>query len=137
MGNLSKYETDGKNNKWFHVNQLTIIGDSVYMSSSPIYINKNKDTVHSASDGGFYSYEGTIKKTNSKRFTIELLQKSCDYCGELTSKKEDGSYKKTSIMLILNCEWIDDNTFMASETIKYDNKTLKSPIKTTKYQRYQ
>lgn len=64
--------------KWFHLSTITFKGDSVFLEQSPIAIYKT-DTIFSASDGGFYSYAGTIGKYEGKPF-LDLKLKSCDYC---------------------------------------------------------
>ncbi len=53
--------------KWYHLSELTFKSDSVYLEQSPIAIYK-KDTVFSASDGGFYYYAGTIKNYKGQTF---------------------------------------------------------------------
>ena len=64
--------------KWYHLSQLTFKVDSVYLEQSPIAIYK-KDTVFSASDGGFYYYAGTIEKYKGQTIANMTLT-SCDYC---------------------------------------------------------
>ena len=64
--------------KWYHLSELTFKGDSVYLEQSPIAIYK-KDTVFSASDGGFYYYAGTIENYKGQTFA-DLTLTSCDNC---------------------------------------------------------
>lgn len=64
--------------KWYHLSELTFKGDSVYLEQSPIAINK-KDTIFSASDGGFYYYAGTIQLFKG-RTVADLTLTTCDYC---------------------------------------------------------
>ena len=45
--------------KWFHLNTAYLRNDTL-LSKAPIMIHK-KDTIHSASDGGFYYYFGTLQ----------------------------------------------------------------------------
>ncbi len=63
---------------WYHLSVLTFEGDSVFLEQSPVAIYKT-DTIFSASDGGFYSYAGTIGQYEGKPF-LDLKLKSCDYC---------------------------------------------------------
>lgn len=70
--------TDKPKYKWYHLSELTFIGDSVYLEQSPIAIFK-KDTLFSASDGGFYSYAGKLRKYKGQTFA-DLTLVSCDYC---------------------------------------------------------
>lgn len=65
------------NQKWFHENVLKIRNDSVFLDKNPISKEGGK-TVYSASDGGFYYYSGTVKRTKSKTI-IELTELYCDY----------------------------------------------------------
>jgi len=64
--------------KWYHLSELTFKGDSVYLVQSPIAIYK-KDTIFSASNGGFYYYAGTLKNYKGQTFA-DLTLISCDYC---------------------------------------------------------
>ena len=76
---IKKY-VDAANPKriWYHLSVLTFKGDSAFLEQSPVAIYKT-DTIFSASDGGFYSYSGTIEKYQGKIFA-DLKLKSCDYC---------------------------------------------------------
>lgn len=67
------------NYKWYHLTYISIKGDSASAGQSPIAIYK-RDTGWSASDGGFYSYRGTITRQGSKG-EIKLNLTKCDYCG--------------------------------------------------------
>jgi len=64
--------------KWYHLTRMRVKDDSVFVDQSPIGIHK-KDTMYSASDGGFYYYRGTISKM-SQGWIISLQMVSCDYC---------------------------------------------------------
>ena len=75
--------------KWFHLTKLKIMGDSVKATQSPITIH-NGDTSFSVSDGGFYKYSGTISVLDSV-VEINLVETSCDYCGELMQENPDGT----------------------------------------------
>ncbi|HUC82269.1 MAG TPA: hypothetical protein VMR70_15295 [Flavisolibacter sp.] len=66
------------NYKWYHLSHLTFKGDSVFLGQSPVAIYK-RDTIFSASDGGFYSYSGTLQKYKGKTIASLTLVK-CDYC---------------------------------------------------------
>lgn len=64
--------------KWYHLSELTCKDDSVFLEQSPVAIFR-KDTIFSASDGGFYSYAGTIRTFKGSTFTdMNLI--TCDYC---------------------------------------------------------
>ncbi len=63
---------------WYHLSVLTFTRDSVFLEQSPVAIYKT-DTIFSASDGGFYSYAGTVSKYEGKT-VADLKLKSCDYC---------------------------------------------------------
>jgi hypothetical protein len=76
---MKNYSDPSKPNyKWYHLSVLTFQGDSVFLEQSPVAIYK-KDTVFSASDGGFYYYVGTIEKYQGKTIS-DMTLKSCDYC---------------------------------------------------------
>ena len=64
--------------KWYHLSELTFKGDSVFLEQSPVAIFK-KDTIFSASDGGFYSYRGTLE-TYKAKIIASLALANCDYC---------------------------------------------------------
>jgi len=70
--------------KWYNLTYIKIKGDSVFADQSPISIYK-KDTVYSASDGGFYYFKGTVIRTDSVA-TIHLKFLTCDYCGISTEE---------------------------------------------------
>jgi len=72
------YDPVNPTHKWYHLSVLSFQGDSVFLEQSPVAIYKS-DTIFSASDGGFYSYAGTIEKYQGKTFA-DLRLKSCDYC---------------------------------------------------------
>jgi hypothetical protein len=64
--------------KWYHLSVLTFKDDSVFLEQSPIALYK-RDTIYSASDGGFYSYSGIIQFYKGKTIATLTLVK-CDYC---------------------------------------------------------
>ena len=66
------------NYKWYHLSVINFKNDSVFLGQSPIAIYK-KDTIFSVSDGGFYSYSGTLQKYKGKTIA-DLTLISCDYC---------------------------------------------------------
>lgn len=72
------------NYKWYHLSELTFSDDSVCLELTPIAIYK-KDTIFSATDGGFYSYAGTIRTLKGSTF-VDLNLNSCDYCPDLFIK---------------------------------------------------
>ena len=69
----------------YHLCHLTFKGDSVSLEESPISIYK-KDTMYSASDGGFYSYVGKVRYIDGSAY-LDLKLKTCDYCPR---RKEKG-----------------------------------------------
>lgn len=75
--------------KWYRLSKMKIKGDSVFVDQSPIAIYK-KDTIFSASDGGFYYYRGTIKQSDSL-LSISLVEFYCDYCGVEVITLPDGT----------------------------------------------
>lgn len=77
---LEKMESLSPENKavhWYHQNDLIIKGNAVTLCKSPLTINKGV-TEYSASDGGFYSYRGTVVSKNSKIY-LRLLLFESDY----------------------------------------------------------
>lgn len=89
--------------KWYRLSKLTFRGDSVFLEQSPVAIYK-KDTLHSASDGGFYYYKGTYEE-KADSIVINLRFHRCDYCPQpvgpikpnyrakfLTAKKTDNGF---------------------------------------------
>ncbi len=116
--------------KWYHLNELKIKGDSVFLDQSPISIYK-KDTSFSASDGAFYYYHGTLTKQTDTTFSINLTEIYCDYCGELKKKQEDGTYKRVYRTKTYSCK-LTKNGFWANEifykqTKLEDNLTSEHP----------
>jgi hypothetical protein len=107
--------------KWYHLSALTFKGDSVFLEQSPIAIYK-MDTIFSASDGGFYSYAGTIGKYEGKPF-LDLKLKSCDYCPRKFMKftppkivkDEDSTQNPTG----------DTTAIEKTTTIEYPNRDYK------------
>jgi hypothetical protein len=64
---------------WYHANVMTIRGARLEMKNSPVYESHGK-MIWSASDGGFYRYEGTIE-TLGARLLFRVRGIDCDYCG--------------------------------------------------------
>lgn len=64
---------------WFHEVRITIKGDSVSASKSPVYF-RNGEKVYSSSDGGFLYYKGVIRKNNDVYITNAKLV-DFDYMG--------------------------------------------------------
>lgn len=76
---MKGYAGSAKTNyKWYHLSRITFKGDSVFLEQSPVAIYR-RDTIFSASDGGFYSYAGTLKEYKGKT-VADLVLISCDYC---------------------------------------------------------
>jgi hypothetical protein len=53
---------DDITDRWYHENRLTIRGDSVFLERVPVVVDKDGEKGYSASDGGFYSYQGRIRQ---------------------------------------------------------------------------
>jgi hypothetical protein len=64
--------------KWFHLNTAYVRNDTLFLYKAPIIIHK-KDTIHSASDGGFYYYLGTLYQQDTT-ISVRLAKTNCDYC---------------------------------------------------------
>lgn len=75
MHSLSPYDPKAK---WFHENTLTIDGDKAVLQKNPRW-RKNGKTWKSASDGGFYTYRGTIKQIDASHWTLTLSLTDSDY----------------------------------------------------------
>jgi hypothetical protein len=84
MANLSPYNKDAQ---WFHENTLTIKGNKVTLEKVPIIIKKGKKE-YSASDGGFYTFEGNINLSKGKQILILKLINS-DYAPVRVSGNND------------------------------------------------
>ncbi len=91
-GECNNDDNERPGGKWYHLNLLKINGDSCFLDQSPVIIHK-KDTVYSASDGGFMYYTGKVIRTDST-ITFNLTELFCHYCGELRQKQADGTYKR-------------------------------------------
>jgi len=109
-----------KRSKWFHLSTMKFKGDSVFLDQSPVQISK-KDTIYSASDGGFYFYKGTWKKLSETHFVITLREVFCDYCGEIVRKNEDGIAERVFRTKNYMCTWSKDG-FLANGLV-YKNST--------------
>ena len=100
LESIKGYEDSAKPNyKWYHLSIMTIKGDSVFLDQSPIAIYK-KDTLFSASEGGFYYYKGTLQWFQGK-IIADLTLDSCFNCpNQLISftppklVREDGTVSK-------------------------------------------
>lgn len=64
--------------KWFHLNTAYVRHDTLFLYKEPIMIRK-KDTIHSASDGGFYYYFGSLHLQDTT-LSVRLAKTNCDYC---------------------------------------------------------
>ena len=71
----------GKEFKAFHKGWMKIKKDSVFFDQTPILVY-DKDTSHSASDGGFFFWRGT-KTKNDTAIVINLTEYYSDYAGVL------------------------------------------------------
>jgi hypothetical protein len=106
--------------KWYHLSELTFKGDSIFLEQSPVAIF-NRDTVFSASDGGFYTYRGILK--NYKGNTIaSLTLHDCDYCPmqmvRFTPPKIIDDYDTSTVTT-------SDTTIIADEPKEIENPKLK------------
>lgn len=77
---------------WLYKTKIAFKKDSVFIEKSPISVYK-KDTLYSASDGGFYSYKGIWNETNDK-FEINVIETNCDNCPEAMQEIRKGVYQK-------------------------------------------
>ena len=73
---------------WYSLISIKIKGDSLFWDDSPVSIYK-KDTLYSASDGGFHYYRGTFLETDSG-LTLNFRELFCDYCGIPRKKDSTG-----------------------------------------------
>lgn len=78
--------------KWYHLSLLKIKDGKVFMDQSPVAVFKN-DTSYSASDGAFFYYRGS-EVINNDSIVLNLIQLSCDYCGQPIKTNPDGSITK-------------------------------------------
>jgi len=75
MGNLSPDQPDAS---WYHENVMTVRGGAIRIEKSPQW--RLRDSVYSsASDGGFYTYEGSFEPV-AGRIVAKLRWTACDYC---------------------------------------------------------
>jgi hypothetical protein len=81
-----------KKSKWYHLCILKIKADSVFLDQKPIKIYKT-DTSYSTSDGAFYYYSGALIKRETI-LEINLTELFCTYCGHLSKKQADETYKR-------------------------------------------
>ena len=72
--------------KWYHLSELTFRDSVVSLAQFPVAID-GKDTIYSASDGGFYYYSGKYTE-NKDVLTIDLQLTSCDYCTRSYPRKK-------------------------------------------------
>jgi hypothetical protein len=70
---------------WYHENVLTIQGKQVQLKKRP-YSRSKGVVVAQPADGGFYTYEGSIKVENG-RTIVELRLESCEYCAVPDNEK--------------------------------------------------
>ncbi len=115
IGNKTNIEKGNPEKKWFYKNTLKIKNDSVYLDRITINVIGN-DTLHSASDGGFYYYKG-IKINNQSR--IELTEISCDYCPETISKSGKKIIRKLNGKITKNGIEINNIKFKETKTSNY------------------
>lgn len=112
--------------KWYHLNYIKIKGDSVFYDSSPIRIHK-RDTMYSASDGGFHYYRGTLARLTETSFSIKLAEGFCDYCGEPVEVQEDGTTKRIYRSKVYLCKRAKDG-FWANDIFYRQTKEHKDMI---------
>jgi len=86
--------------KWYHLSELTFRDSVVSFAQFPVAID-GKDTIYSASDGGFYYYSG--KYTENKDIVmIELQLTSCDYCTRSHPRKKSLKATRKGNDLLIN-----------------------------------
>jgi hypothetical protein len=76
ISDLSPYD---KGEVWYHEHKLVVKGNEIKINAFPRVI-KNGRLNYSASDGGFYTYEGKIYNDNNKKPYVKLKVINCDYC---------------------------------------------------------
>ncbi|MDH3976645.1 MAG: hypothetical protein OEV42_20470 [Deltaproteobacteria bacterium] len=90
IGDLSPHD---KSEVWYHEHKLTIKGGAATISASPRTI-KNGKLFYSASDGGFFKYEGKIIfGANQPEIVIKVVD--CDYCGKPVGGWKEKKYPIT------------------------------------------
>ena len=114
---------------WYHLGNLKIIGDSVFLDQSPICIYKN-DTTFSASDGAFYYYSGTVEKHDTN-VLINLTELFCDYCPVhiLTEPNETEEVIKRKKLLrgIVHSKGIVINGYLYRKELKKESLISEHP----------
>ncbi|NVO85301.1 hypothetical protein [Hymenobacter terrestris] len=83
MGSIDQDITpDDTTDRWFHENTLTIRADSVFIDKVPVsfggHMTKGSKQ-YSASDGGFYTYRGKIRRLRSGQLSVRILLVGHDY----------------------------------------------------------
>lgn len=100
---------------WYHANVLTVHGTELHIEKAPRYLSKGK-VIASASDGGFYTYEGTIELVTGKRILVRLREVSCDYCAVRVDDPLPS--KKTSEYILA----IESSLFFELDHVRYSSK---------------
>ncbi len=104
--------------KWFHLTEIKLTNDSVYMDMSPVAI-KGTDTLYSASEGGFYYRRGEFIDNDS---VLQLNTSAywCDYCPTvfLSDTLEEPIKIKTTAYKVDNGFVFDGNLFKKKEGMK-------------------
>ena len=130
----TSYDLDNPQDKWYRQTILKIKGDSAFADQCAVIV-RNKDTLYSSSDGGFYFWSGLISTSDSTA-KINLTELFCDYCGERIERQSDGTYrkikrKKTYTGLIGSSELIITNfkkvIHEENLTSEYPRPYLKNP----------
>lgn len=78
------HDPETPKDRWFHQNTLTIKGRDVTLHKIPVSYYKGKKW-YSASDGGFYTYTGTLTFSDG-HWHLELLLTESDYVKESVGK---------------------------------------------------
>ena len=107
------------NDKWYHLSYLKLDGDSVFLDMYPISITEVGDTLHSASDGGFYFYKGVF--SGSDELNIELTEVYCDYCATQVKKINDNEYRPIKRKLRLQGKFLDGTLHINGRQFKRNN----------------
>jgi hypothetical protein len=71
------HDPDTPKDRWFYQNTLTIKGSNATLNKIPVSYYKGRKS-YSASDGGFYTYRGTVSFADGKWHIVFLLVDS-DY----------------------------------------------------------
>jgi hypothetical protein len=98
--------TEKANHYWYSLIYIKIKSDSIFLDDYPVSIYK-KDTIHSASDGGFFYYKGLCKKSDSI-LALNLKELFCDYCGIPKEKNAKGKWVTSIRYRNYSCKIVSD-----------------------------